>query len=449
MAELDDLGSQQHPVGVGGVHLDLVDVEAEVVEPLDPLLHAPELAAAELLLLGQLGPERVVLLLEALDDGVRVDIVAQVAALEQVEQLGEDVLGGDRDVVLPHLVGECRPELAGLGVDEVRREVAGAAPEQHVGEGHVAPEEVRQVQPDQQHHLRVDQRRQLLRVEAVGEQPPVGHGVLQVPGHQHRWQRFAVGRLAARDHALRDHDREAEAAQVAEDAVLAVRHLGHRLLGDVRRAAGAGADDADHVAREPSGERHEVLVVPLLERGVPGHGKQRRVGSRCHEVKRHAPSIPSVGRFPSPVYRGSRKTGPGPRSATTSSGLRSRHFWRLRQPQPMQPSRLSRSFSMARICSSSRRPPRGAEPGPVLLGGRAPGGQGGERLGDLVEGEPDPLGRADEGHPAQGGLGVAALVAGGARGLDQPARLVEADRRGGDTRPLGELPDRQHGSSIA
>ena len=51
-------------------------------------------------------------------------------------------------------------QLAGLGVDEVRRELAGAAPEQHVGQRHVAPEEPGQVQPDEQHDQRVEDLRQ-------------------------------------------------------------------------------------------------------------------------------------------------------------------------------------------------------------------------------------------------------------------------------------------------
>ena len=50
--------------------------------------------------------------------------------------------------------------------------------------------------------------------------------------------------------------------------------------------------------------------------------------------------------------RGGRR--PGPWSASRSDGLLSAQVRRLRQPQPMHASSWSRSFSMRRICSSSR-----------------------------------------------------------------------------------------------
>ena len=89
----------------------------------------------------------------------------------------------------PHARGEAGLELAGLRVDEVRREPAGAASEQHVGQGHVAPVEVREVQPDQQDDQGVDQRRQVLGLEAVREQAAVRQREPQVLGHQRRRQR--------------------------------------------------------------------------------------------------------------------------------------------------------------------------------------------------------------------------------------------------------------------
>ncbi len=61
----------------------------------------------------------------------------------------------------------------------------------------------------------------------------------------------------------------------------------------------------------------------------------------------------------------------------------------------------------------------------------------------LVEGQPDPLGGADEGDPAQCAAGVPALVAGGAGGVDQAQSLVVAQCGGGEAAPLGELADRE------
>jgi hypothetical protein len=76
--------------------------------------------------------------------------------------------------VLAQPVGELVLQLTGLGVDEVRRESAGAAPEQHVRQRHVAPVEVGQVQPHEQHDERVDERGKVLRGGAVAEQAAVG-----------------------------------------------------------------------------------------------------------------------------------------------------------------------------------------------------------------------------------------------------------------------------------
>ena len=51
VAELDDLGLDPDPVAVEvGDDVELVDVEAEVVEPLDALLDPPHLVGGELLL---------------------------------------------------------------------------------------------------------------------------------------------------------------------------------------------------------------------------------------------------------------------------------------------------------------------------------------------------------------------------------------------------------------
>ena len=183
--ELDHLRLDAHLVAVEVGHdVELVDVEAEVVEPLDPLLDPPHLVGAELLLDGQLVPQRVVALLEQLDDRVRLEVVVQGLAGLQVEELGEDVLGRDGQVVLAHVLRQRRLQLAGLGVDEVGGEPAGVAPEQHVGQGHVAPEEVGEVQPDQQHDQRVDERRHVVRREPVREEAAVGQREAQVLGQQ-------------------------------------------------------------------------------------------------------------------------------------------------------------------------------------------------------------------------------------------------------------------------
>ena len=107
----------------------------------------------------------------------------------------------------------------------------------------------------------------------------------------------------------------------------------------------------------------------------------------------------------------------------------------------MQPVSLPCSRSSRSICRSIRPVQLQRDPLPVGLGRGAAVGQRRQRLGDLVEAEPDALRRADERHPAQRRPRVAPLVAGGALGVDQPDVLVEAQRRRGDTGSLRELTD--------
>ena len=115
----------------------------------------------------------------------------EAAGLE-VHQLAGDVDAGDLEVVLALPVGQRLVQLAGLGVDEVCRERAGVAAEQGVGQGHVAPPEADEVQPDQQHGEGVDQPGRGVRAQRLAEQRAVGQGELQVPGDQAGVQRLAV-----------------------------------------------------------------------------------------------------------------------------------------------------------------------------------------------------------------------------------------------------------------
>ncbi len=66
------------------------------------------------------------------------------------------------------------------------------------------------------------------------------------------------------------------------------------------------------------------------------------------------------------------------------------------------------------------------EPGPVVDGGCAAGRQVGERFGDLVQVQPDALGRPDERNPAKDLAPVPSLATLGALGLDEALGFVEA-----------------------
>ena len=155
--------------------------------------------------------------------------------------------------------------------------------------------------------------------------------------------------------------------QVAEQPVLPVGPLLAGLLDGVDVLA--EPDDAHDVARDAAGQRHHDVVTPLVEREVPGKGDQRRVGLRRDDAQRHARQ--TTGR-------------PGPggfevdRSWTAGGhrvvGVLSAQVRRLRQPQPMQPSSLSRSRSSRSIWASIRgRQPAESRAQSALVGVRPSG----------------------------------------------------------------------------
>src|SRR5262249_158098 len=87
------------------------------------------------------------------------------------------------------------------------------------------------------------------------------------------------------------------------------------------------------------------------------------------------------------------------------------------------------------------RAPFTREPRPILTRGGAARGQLGERGADLVERKSDALGEHDEGDAPQHRARKAAMAGARALGPDEPARLVEAQRRGGHPAAPGNLLD--------
>ena len=123
----------------------------------------------------------------------------------------------------------------------------------------------------------------------------------------------------------------------------------------------------------PRGSGTTYVVAPLLERRCQGRVTSAGSGRRRDDAQRHGAQA-SRRRGDLGVAAGSRKTAPGPRSATSSSGLLSAQVRRLRQPQPMQPSSLSRSRSSRSICASIRgRQPRLSRAQSALVGVRPSG----------------------------------------------------------------------------
>ena len=151
VAGLDDARVQPQPVAVlAGDELELVDVEAELVQPVEPLVDPVARVVAERLLARQLVPERLVARDELGRRLLRRELALAVELRLDVGELARDVLLRDQQVVPPLAVREARVQLAGLGVDEVRGQRAGVAAEERVRERAVAPEEAAQVEADEQ-----------------------------------------------------------------------------------------------------------------------------------------------------------------------------------------------------------------------------------------------------------------------------------------------------------
>ena len=131
VAGIDHLGLDADDVRTG-LDVELGDVESQRIETPYPRLHLRDVAAGELLGLGELCPQLVVASLDGVDEFPRVQVgVEQVAGL-QVQELAVQVRAGDLQIVLPLAGGELIVQLPGLGVDEVGGEGLGVPAEQHV-----------------------------------------------------------------------------------------------------------------------------------------------------------------------------------------------------------------------------------------------------------------------------------------------------------------------------
>ena len=195
VAGVDDLGLDLdgRAVDVGGDG-QLVDVEAELVEPPDPLVDPPPLAALEATPRRSARPT-------ARGSGRR----SARTIVDRVDVLARAARRPRRSISSPAMLTRAISrscsrwpsdsvcvQLAGLGVHEVGGERAGVAAEQGVGQRDVAPVEAGQVQPDQQHGQGVDQPGRGVRAQRLAEQRAVGQRELQVPGDQAGVERLAV-----------------------------------------------------------------------------------------------------------------------------------------------------------------------------------------------------------------------------------------------------------------
>ena len=270
---LDDVRVEAQPVALGhDLELDLLDVEAELVQTAQTLLDPVPLLRAEHLLAGELGPERLVGAAQRRRQLDRVERIRELADLGlDVEQLAHQVLLGDQQVVLALAGGQLVVQLAGLGVDEVGGQRAGVAAEEGVRERAVAPEEAGEVEAHEQLRQPVEQARAQIGDAVRPEQRAVREREVEVTGDQ---DGLEVARASAHDaDDLDDGDRLV--GQPPQEAVLAPGEPLRQLLERVDGAV--VVDEPNDVAADPAHDLDEALVLPALERLLPRQVEEVRM----------------------------------------------------------------------------------------------------------------------------------------------------------------------------
>ena len=273
-------------------HGQLVDVEAEVVEPADPLLHAPPVTGLEALLLGQLRPQALVAPEDAVGHLDRVGRLLEEPARGEVHELARDVDQGDLQVVLALTVGQAGMQLARLSVHEVGGERPGVPAEQGVRQGDVAPPEAAEMQPHEEDGEGVDEPLGRVGAQVLAVERTVGEGEPQVPGQQAGVERAPVSSDAAADDAERLDAGQVEPAEEAQHVVLAPGQLLLDLLD--RQHPPGDPHEAHDVPRDAPGKGGQRLGRPLLQRERPGEVEQRRIGSCGGELEGHRVIVPRM-----------------------------------------------------------------------------------------------------------------------------------------------------------
>ena len=168
VARLDDVRVEPEPVAVGRrLDLDLLDVEAELVQPVQPLVEL------EPLVRGRTSP-RASARSRARGSGATTSSPSSSGSTSSGSPTSAstsssspiDVRPRDVEVVLALAVGQLAVQLTRLRVDEVGGERARVAPEERVRERAVAPEEAAEMQAREELGERVQEMR-----------AQVGHGV--------------------------------------------------------------------------------------------------------------------------------------------------------------------------------------------------------------------------------------------------------------------------------
>ena len=190
VAGLDDAGMEPEAVAVVGCEqLELLDVEPEVVQAVEPFVQPVALVGAEELVADELVPELLVAVHER-GGGLLARRLERPARLGgHVLELAGEVLLCDLQVMLTLAIREGLVQLARLRVHEVRRERAGVAAEERVRKRAVPPEEPREVEAHEQLCAGVEQPVAEVGPPGAREERAKGERVVEVPGDENGFER--------------------------------------------------------------------------------------------------------------------------------------------------------------------------------------------------------------------------------------------------------------------
>ena len=277
--------THQHALAVlGGLHFQLVHVEAQFVELVDALFDLPHLVRAELVGVGQRAPQRMVAVHQAVSDFDFVHVARQQCAGRQIHQFADDVRTGQIHIVFTLAFGEVHLQIAGFGVHQERGESVGVTQEQHVRQGHIAPIEAGQVQTHHQHGKRVDESFGGVGTQVAGEQRAVRQREFQMLGDQDGFQRLTLRIMAAGDHGDRLHGRQFQLLQSAQQLVFAFRHVACDFLHGVDFVA--HMHETHHVPGDASRQVDQQVLRPCCQRLLPRQREHLRIRARRGDLQR-------------------------------------------------------------------------------------------------------------------------------------------------------------------
>ena len=260
------------------LQLDLVDREAEVVQPPDPGPDRVPVVGRELGLEVELLPDARRTVVRTVSAASTASSKASGAALHRAEvgQAERDVLDEDVEVVGALAVGQRRVDLARLGIDEEGLDLVAVAPEQRVRERAVAPEHAGPVEVDEQPRHRVEQPVAVrARARAGSASAGAGTGSSTRGTRSRGWPTSRSGASARPTAVTAGRPSASRWRSTSNSAVGDAERLLLERVGPCRRRRGTGRGGA---TGRPGSSRNceRRRTTTSAERPLPGQVEQRR-----------------------------------------------------------------------------------------------------------------------------------------------------------------------------